>query len=71
MPYIRNFCHYTGPTTFNLFDDSFGAKIVGKHNADHLINTKQITMTLLIGMVKFTVALSSNGIMIIKLLISP
>ena len=33
------FCHLTRPTTFNLVVDKFGAKVFGKHNADHLINT--------------------------------
>ena len=33
------FHHLTQPTTFNIFVTNFGAKIVGKHNADHIINT--------------------------------
>ena len=33
------FGHLTLPTTFNLVVGSFGAKIFGKHNYDHLINT--------------------------------
>ena len=33
------FRHLTRPTTFNIVVDDFGAKIIGKHNADHLINT--------------------------------
>ena len=33
------FGHLTLPPTFNLVVGSFGAKIVGKHNYDHLINT--------------------------------
>ena len=53
------FRHLTRPTSFNLFVDNFGAKIVGKNNADHIINTFKDTTTLLfIGMVKFSVELS-------------
>ena len=45
--------------TFNLVVGNFGTKIVGKHNSDHLINTfKNITTSLLIGMVKPSVELS-------------
>ena len=32
------FCHLTRPTTLNIFVNKFGAKIFGKHNADHLID---------------------------------
>ena len=53
------FIHLTQSTTFNIVVDEFGTKIIGKHNADHLINTfKNITTLLLIGMVKFSVELS-------------
>ena len=46
-------------------------KIVGKHHSDHLINTlKNTTMSLFIGMVKFSAELSWNEIMIEKLSIS-
>ena len=33
------FRHLTRPITFNIVVDDFGAKIVGKNNVDHLINT--------------------------------
>ena len=53
------FCHLTRPTTFNLVVNNFGAKVIVKHNADHLINTlKKTTMSPLIGMVKFCMELS-------------
>ena len=31
--------HLTQPTTLNLVVDNFGAKNIGKHNDDHIINT--------------------------------
>ena len=52
------FRNLTRPTTFNLVIDNIGDKIVGKHNAYHLINTfKDTTTSLLIGMVTFSVEL--------------
>ena len=57
MPGI--FLHLTQPTTCNLVVDDFGAKMVGKHNAEHLINKfKNTTTSLLIGIAKFSVKLS-------------
>ena len=55
----------TLPTTLNLVADDFGANIFGKNNANHLINTLKNTATsLFIGMLKFSVELSWDGIMI-------
>ena len=39
--HTRTFRHLTLPTTFNFVVDDIGAKIVVKHNADHIINTKK------------------------------
>ena len=57
MPGI--FLHLTQPTTCNLVVDDFGAKMVGKHNAGHLINKlKNTTTLLLIVIAKLSVKLS-------------
>ena len=38
-PHNRTCFQLTLPTTFNLVVNKFGTKVVGKHNADYLINT--------------------------------